>query len=880
MSDIEQIQTSLSKRFQKDGERGRIVFWRDAEGEYADVAEKFCGSSAADNILKNVSFLRYDHDPFRLRYQILKESPNTKFLVYLPDPEPVAKDNWLLDMELAYGPAFSADKLTMIANELPDAPATRKNEWLQSMRQTPQFFNNKERVHKLSASLAPDDDVDVFKAKMVSVLLGIRDGEHSMERIWRTLLEQYADDDDSGIKDIEKMGLGGFHWNGTRQIYRFATDNVPLSDELGYEQGKHPKVRDFVIWLFRLGWNGFVTDNAGVDTYANIRRDFNMWANDRTFTETFKELADKAENDLDIISRIDGLELKELSKHGIFRSVEERIVTMLYERLGNSSIADDDLQRIVKVRRGQLWYDDYENDYETISAASALRKTLEENRSVIGHIASPAQGFELYTQNLYHVDTAYRRFVTAWKETDETRPAIYDDLENQYHSFQSDLGAAWQKQVDTLDEWKLPDIPAQSDFYAREVEPRTSNGRRLAVIISDALRYEVADEFARKLVGQGRFSADIEAQYSVLPSYTQLGMAALLPHKSLALSPSDHYGAVADGHNASGVGNRDSILSGFGGHAVQADQLLAMKRDEVRELVKSSSVLYVYHNQIDAKGDNAKTEDEAFEACSKAITELIQLVKTLTNANISNLIVTADHGFLYQDHKVADAEWLSEQPQGDHIWQKKRRFVIGSNLAENRAFITYTAKQAGLDNESDEKLTIQMPNSIQRLRMQGAGVRYVHGGAALQEIVVPVVSINKGRNASGDVRPVGFKILQQEDRITTGQLTVEFVQNEAVGGKVSPRILFAALYGASDGSLVPISNEVPISFDSTDRNIAQRHRSATFLLTDEANRFNGSNVELRLRERIGDSSQMRFIDDKATYLLKRGLIVDDGFDFN
>ena len=55
------------------------------------------------------------------------------------------------------------------------------------------------------------------------------------------------------------------------------------------------------------------------------------------------------------------------------------------------------------------------------------------------------------------------------------------------------------------------------------------------------------------------------------------------------------------------------------------------------------------------------------------------------------MIVTADHGFLYQNHDVSDAEWLSERPSGDAIWKESRRFVIGANLVSKPAFTTFSA---------------------------------------------------------------------------------------------------------------------------------------------------------------------------------------------
>ena len=96
---------------------------------------------------------------------------------------------------------------------------------------------------------------------------------------------------------------------------------------------------------------------------------------------------------------------------------------------------------------------------------------------------------------------------------------------------------------------------------------------------------------------------------------------------------------------------------------------MELDRNQARDLVKSCSVLYIYHNSIDETGDAAVSERNTFDACQSAIADLVKAIKKLANANVSNMIVTADHGFLYQDHAVDNTEWLSEQPQGDAVWE-------------------------------------------------------------------------------------------------------------------------------------------------------------------------------------------------------------------
>ena len=72
---------------------------------------------------------------------------------------------------------------------------------------------------------------------------------------------------------------------------------------------------------------------------------------------------------------------------------------------------------------------------------------------------------------------------------------------------------------------------ARRAFYEIAVRPFLLRSNKVVVIISDALRYEVAEELLRLVRQEDRYDAEIEPLLAVLPSFTQLGMAALLPHQ-------------------------------------------------------------------------------------------------------------------------------------------------------------------------------------------------------------------------------------------------------------------------------------------------------------------------------------------------------------
>jgi len=446
-------------------------------------------------------------------------------------------------------------------------------------------------------------------------------------------------------------------------------------------------------------------------------------------------------------------------------------------------------------------------------------------------------------------------------------------IENLYtNNYLLKLNNSWQEYVDQTESWSISGVLRQRDFFTDRVRPYLERNNKIFVIVYNALRYEIDDEFVRLIRMEDRYEAEIEPAVTVLPSYTQLGMAALLPHTHLGINPDKGSGVVYidTEKDTRGTDNRAKILAKSArGTAILSEDFMQMTRDETRELAKANDVIYVYHNHIDKIGDDRDSEERVFEAVEKTLKELLDLVKKLqSNANAYNFLLTADHGFIYQNNELDESDFLSEVPQGQNIIHTDRRFVIGQNLRDQNGLKTFTASQIGLDGD----FVVQFPKSINRLRKKGSGSRYVHGGVALQEIVVPVVTINKKRTS--DVRRVDVAIIRGVNQvITSGQLTVKLYQKEPVSEKVQPRTLRIGLY-TQDGKLVSDSQE--LIFDLTAENERDREKAVRLILSKEAEAYNNKNVYVRLLEReTGTSYDVEY--ESAEYLLRRSFTSD--FDF-
>ncbi len=230
--------------------------------------------------------------------------------------------------------------------------------------------------------------------------------------------------------------------------------------------------------------------------------------------------------------------------------------------------------------------------------------------------------------------------------------------------------------------------------------------------------------------------------------------------------------------------------------------------------------------------------------------------------------MTADHGFIYQNRALAESDFLEAEAQGEQVLYTDRRFILGKGLTPHPGLRKFSAEQVGLAGD----IEIQIPKSISRLRIKGAGSRYVHGGAALQEVVLPVIQINKKRES--DISQVSVDILRGTTSIiSAGQFSVTFYQNEPVSEKVHLRKLRAGIYTLANEL---ISDQHELIFDLASDNARQREFPLRFILTSAANKANNQEVILRLDEQIPNTSHYQEYK-AARYTLRRSFTSD--FDF-
>jgi uncharacterized protein (TIGR02687 family) len=296
-------------------------------------------------------------------------------------------------------------------------------------------------------------------------------------------------------------------------------------------------------------------------------------------------------------------------------------------------------------------------------------------------------------------------------------------------------------------------------------------------------------------------------------------MASLLPHKTLAYN--DRGDVLVDGMSTVGTEARNKQLATVQGMACQAKDLRVMKVEDARAFTEGKRVVYIYHNVIDARGDNASTEGETFEAVSDCIAELEELVQFCVNKlNAAKVWVTADHGFLFQQEAPTEIDKSKLSYKPPNALTVKKRYVIGPNLgpapeAHYGSIDKTTGAEGGME--------FWIPRGANRFHFSG-GARFVHGGAMPQEVVVPLVTVTQLRGTEKEdsrIEKVSVQVLGANHKITTPVYRFEFIQTEAVSDRRKPITLRAAIYEGTR----PVTSVESITFDSASDSIEERKKS-------------------------------------------------------
>lgn len=784
---LKQIIDRLNAEF--TGETRKLVFWYDDKAEFAEDMETV--------ELQNAKIYHLQPDnQFYTKYFLERVDKTTNYLIYAPFPKPDVRDNHLEDTML-YSRRFFADRASLLSVDL-----GIEEKYKPVIEKHIKFFANKERTQRFY-------DLEIENFNEENILVGLLSAvckarTCSFEEVVRIVLTDGELVDNAFLQEFEKYDLLPAFWQLCEQHFGY-TDTKPSLERL--------LVTLFVTYTGRYvqaelpaAWKSFVSYKSG-----NIIAFLDSLMNSVLYRDKYDALSAHVAKGLNVLSAFAGMRVDDLVECDTFLAVDQVLVKWLIGRLVSEDIGaivnGFTIPELCEKRAKMHFGRKTGKTYQLLSSAYSMVKEADY------HVADGLKPIiDRYLAADYNMDQQYRKFYYYYDQLESTESfeQLRELVENIYtNEYLACLLPAWNAGIQQDTAFSV--IPLQRDFYNANLR---YTKERTVVIISDAMRYEVGQELFARMQDDPKCTAKLSVQLSVLPSYTRLGMAALLPHKTLEMT--DDFQVLADGILCDNLAGRQQVLQSYNPDSVcvQFDDIKNLKVAELRDVLTKRQIIYVYHNQIDARGDKANTEDEVFHACEEAVQEIMDLIHRISvSGNTYHFIVTADHGFIYKRDKLTESDKISGK-SADKAFVN-RRFIVSKAALEDDG-IDHMSMGRVLGNE-DSKV-VSYPVSSNVFKVAGGGANYVHGGSSPQEMLVPVLEFKMERGHM-ETKNAEIALVSIVHKITNLITSMDFIQSDAVSDTVKAakyRIFFLS----EDNE--KISNENSYVADSREENAQKR----------------------------------------------------------
>jgi hypothetical protein len=408
-------------------------------------------------------------------------------------------------------------------------------------------------------------------------------------------------------------------------------------------------------------------------------------------------------------------------------------------------------------------------------------------RAAVDVATSLATLVDIYVAKAASVDALHLR-VRAAAESHEL-PEAARVADRAFAAYTNELNGRFFERLAAQGALDLGDIPYVTDHLDATVWKRS--GKR-AVVIVDALRYDCAEELRLALGGV----TEIQPLRAALPTITPVGMTALLPtatgEPSLDVSGTTVRLPIA-GRDMAVRANRIKALREFGADCRDIEALEGMSQqpsdlgellvifghDDVDQLGHSDSAALVRHVQAEVR-------------------RLARLIQRLHRWGYPEVHVVTDHGFI-----LLDEEDLPEVVPCDRAWCRllKQRFAIVPS-AVDLPLTTFP-----LSWSSD--LRVAVPPGLAFFKAEGS---FSHGGAAIQELVIPHVvsrAAPADRPVEVEVRVLATELVQTVVRVVLAPVSASGQLSFATRGR---RLLLEVL---RDGESVLASGPQEVQLEPT-----------------------------------------------------------------
>ena len=334
------------------------------------------------------------------------------------------------------------------------------------------------------------------------------------------------------------------------------------------------------------------------------------------------------------------------------------------------------------------------------------------------------------------------------------------------------------------------ELPHAGEIIRERIE-QASARNPVAVLVLDACRYELGQRLAALLnEGEPATRAEVAAAVAPLPSITALGMAFALPGSAAQIAVKIESGSwvvTAEGFpgNLSQAAQRREWLrlryKLKDRATLSVDDVLSQTSDPLSAKVLGRLV-FVFGDELDSDGHEGRLK---ITGSGYHLDRYAKVIRKLRSAGYPRIFVVTDHGFF---HWRPDKDEVEQKPEGDLLWVS-RRAVVGQGLRSTSDLNLPVTGSA---------LECMVPRSVNAFQTYG-GLGYFHGGATIQELVIPVVTVSwprKSQKIAAVLKPLErIERMLQKIEVASGS-----VQQDLGGGVDDTLVSRSVLVKAVDPS--------------------------------------------------------------------------------
>ncbi len=453
--------------------------------------------------------------------------------------------------------------------------------------------------------------------------------------------------------------------------------------------------------------------------------------NDHRTQALYIERAETIEQELNLPEACHSIE--DLGVRDTFPFEERIFYAQAVDALQRDNV--DKLRQVLQRHAQSVWVGRGENQaqWTLLQAGASLVQACDDaDRQLAEYGRSLESLVDFYTGSLREVDRLQREFEVAVSDAlgleGEAEPVIRQ-ARLTYRKLADKLQGLFIRHLEKSG-WPILGKLSNADVFDNVVAPKlTESGWRVALFLMDAMRYELGVELAKQLNEEGQ--VDVQVACAQLPTVTQVGMASILPGagKNLLLRQKDGKAIVElDGQSLINVTQRMDVLrKRYGQRFAEAD--LAKFVREKQKLDSTVELLVLRSNEMDNEFEN--NPEVAPGLISRSFQRVRNAIHKLREMGFQEAVILTDHGFFL--NPAFEPGDVCVKPPGNWV-SVHDRMLLGDGAGDANNLVM-SCESLGIPGDFSQAA---LPKSMVAYR---AGLSYFHGGASLQEALVPVISV-------------------------------------------------------------------------------------------------------------------------------------------